>query len=144
MNGHERFSRSVELERGKKRALIAELDETGQRKAAWGMLGGAGAVLSAGIVLGVLSVVEHRRSRDILDEADGEDLGDREQAAYDDAVAARDRYRIGSGVTGGTALGLFVVGGLLFAFDAPQDRKDVAIVPRLSGDHAGATATLRF
>jgi hypothetical protein len=144
LNGHEPFSKSVDLERGKTRALAVDLDETAQRKAAWGLIGGGGAVLSAGIVLGVLSVVEHRKSRDLLDEADGEDLGDEDQVAYDDAISARDRYRIGSGVAAGTALGLFVVGGFLFAFDAPPGPKPIAIVPALSPGHAGAAATIRF
>jgi hypothetical protein len=143
-NGHKRFGRSVELERGKTKALAAELDETGQRKAAWALIGSGGALLSGGIVLGVLSVVEQRKARDLLDEADGEDLSERAQADYDDAVAARDGYRVGSGIAAGTALGLFVLGGVLFGFDAPERKAAFTLLPSLAPGHASAAATLRF
>ncbi|MBL9022064.1 MAG: PEGA domain-containing protein [Myxococcales bacterium] len=143
-NGHKRFARSLELERGKTRTLTAELEETGQRKAAWALIGSGGALLSGGIVLGVLSVVEQRKARDLQDEADGEDLSERAQADYDDAIAARDGYRVGSGITAGTALGLFVLGGVLFGFDAPERRPTLTLVPSLSPGSAAGNMTLRF
>ena len=145
LNGHEPFARSVVLTRGRTDTLVVDLDETDQRKGAWASIGVGAASLTAGIILGVLSVVEHRESRDILDEdEDGSGLNAEAQARYDDAVDARDRYRIGSGVAAGVGLGLFVVGAVLFAFDAPLAPGEIAVLPSVSPEFAGAAARLSF
>lgn len=144
-NGHETHVEKVRLARGKTVERTVDLDMTEQRKAAWALIGTGAAGVTTGIVLGVLSVVEHRESRDILDAApDEDDLSDADQRAYDEAIDARDLYRIGSGVAAGIGLGLVLVGGTLFAFDEPEAAPPIAIEPSLGPASAGATGTFRF
>jgi hypothetical protein len=119
LDGHEPFGQTVQLQAGRSTDLAVDLETTGQRIAAWMLIGGGLAAVGTGIGLGVVSVIEHRKSRDILDEADGQPLDTQQTADYDDAVAARDDFRLGSGIAGAAGLALLVVGGVLFAFDAP-------------------------
>jgi hypothetical protein len=129
--GHHSYARDVHLERGKAETVYVSLERTDQRKAAIALIATGTAAVAAGIVFGVLSVVEHRRAIDIQDQFGGE-LDNEAQAEYDAAIAARDNYRIVSGVTAGTGFGLFLVGGALFVLDDPP------------GASVGATWTHRF
>lgn len=115
------------------------------------LLVSAGVALSAGIGLGIASVIEHRRSRDILQDAvrDEEELL-ASQSAYADAVASRDDLRVASGFAAAAGLGLFVTAGALFAIDEANDdarrppAPPVALAPAVGPGLGGATATLRF
>jgi hypothetical protein len=140
-NGYEPHVESVRLERGTTAHVKVALAETSQRKGAWAAIGLGGASVGVGIVLGVLSVIEHRAASDLLngpiEELDGDDL-DR----YEELIDKRDEYRLGSGVAAGVGLAGFVAGAVLFAFD---DRTpDVTVEPIVSPDRVGAQGTVRF
>ena len=151
LDGHEPRVDDVELVRGETTTLEADLDETPQRIASWVVIGAAAAGLGTGIVLGVLGVVEHRASLELAPSADGTS-GD--QAAYDDTIAARDRYRAGSTAVAGVGLGLFVVGAILYTFDEPDVPAEAkppeegsvgfSLQPLVAPDFGGASATVRF
>ena len=118
-NGHSHWEQSLAVEPTRLLDVVAEPDETLQRKLAYASIGTAGVTAAAAIVLGVFSVIEFRRSREVLfDEGFGTlEAVDR----YREAVSAADDFRVGSGTAGGVALGLFVVGATLFAFDDPSE-----------------------
>ena len=144
LTGHEPFARRVMLEGGRASRVEVDLDETVQRKVAWGFIGGGGALLPGGIVFGVLSVIEHRASRDILSSASGGSFGEEDKRLYDETIARRDDYRVGSGVLGGAALLSFGVGAILFGFDDPPKPRDVSVSTSLSDHEAGASVEVRF
>lgn len=140
-NGYEPYVDTIRLERGTTAHVKVELDETTQRKGAWAAIGLGGASVGVGIVFGVMSVVQHRAASDLLngpiDELDGDDL-DR----YDELIAARNEYRLVSGVAAGLGLAGFVAGAVLFAFD---DRApDFTVEPIVSPDRVGAQGRVRF
>ncbi len=145
-NGYEPWARAVELERGKDRTVEVELEVTSQRIAAALLMGGGAAGLATGIVLGVLSVVEHRASRDFT-QSIGRPLLPDEQAEYAAIIDRRDDYRLVSGVAGGLGLGMFLVGGALFLLDepdVPRPGRDVAVVPLAGPGLAGVVGAFRF
>ncbi len=117
------------------------------------LLAGGGAGITTGIVFGVLSVVEHRRSLDLFQQVDeDEDISEELKAEYQAAIDARDDLRVASGVAAGVGLGMFLTAGALFAIDAegpvPAAPRDVArgprFTPHLAPGSAGASATVRF
>jgi hypothetical protein len=143
-SGHLTHVEKLRLSRGKTALRRVALEMTEQRKAAWALLGTGAAGVSAGIVLGTLSVVEMREARDIEDNAPDEDnLSDDDQRAFDEATAAQETYRLGSGIAAGIGLGLVLVGAGLYAFDEP-DSPQVAIEPSIGPEAAGVTGTVRF
>lgn len=138
-------------------ATPAEAEASTERTAAWFLLVGGGVGISTGVVLGVLSVVEHRRSRDAFEEAarDEEDPSAAARAEYAAAIDARDDFRLASGIAAGTGLGMFLAAGLLFAIDAPDASASASAAPPraparpllrplLGPGLAGARATVRF
>jgi hypothetical protein len=148
LDGHLPSLERVTLERGKTRTLAVDLETTGQRKAAWVLIAVGSAGVAAGIVLGVLAVVEQRKADDL---ERGPNLGPLDQQRIDEYAAAadaRDRYRIGSGVAAGSGLGLFVAGALLYAFDAAKlpppankPRSGLVLVPLLGPAEIGFLPT---
>ena len=148
--------------------MAVELEVTDQRIASWVLLGTGVAGISAGIVLGVLSVIEHRQGRDIQQRSDTGVLTPDEQSDYDAALAARDDFRVGSGVIAGIGLAAVLVGGALYVLDDPlgspgpdarhgaQRRRgteharcertapSVSATPLLTPSSAGAAVTIRF
>jgi hypothetical protein len=144
LTGHEPEARTVQLQRGKTTTVTVDLSETAQRTGAWVAIGSGAAGLSAGIVLGVAAVVEDRAASDL---ARGGDTTTGTE--YEDAVAARDRYRVGSGIAAGTGLGLFVVGAFLFAFDDPPlpnspNEAALSVTPVFGPGSIGASAAAHF
>jgi hypothetical protein len=109
--GHAPRVQQVSLERGKTRAVDIELETTAQRKAAWVLIALGGAGVAGGIVLGALAFVEQRKADDL------EGGFAQPMVGYQDAIDARDRYRVGAGGSAGAGIGLFVTGALLYAFD---------------------------
>ncbi|MEJ7735532.1 MAG: PEGA domain-containing protein [Polyangiaceae bacterium] len=157
LNGHRARDEWIELRRGKETRLAVELRATSQRKGAWAVIATGGASVAAGIGLGVVSVIEHRKARD-LSRGD-EQLGDQEQVEYDVATDKRDDYRIASGFAGGAGLGLFLLGGALYVLDDPAvplvaPRKDArrgrpvpprfTATPLIGPGLAGSSVTYRF
>lgn len=145
--GYETFSARLELDRGRTRSLAVDLEPTTQRTASWILIGTGGAGIAAGVGLGIASVVKHREARDLRSFNDAEDtLSIQDQRAYDAAISARDDFRVGSGIAGGVGLGLFVLGGVLFAIDSPGDSKGDAVSarPTLGPGLAATDVTFRF
>jgi hypothetical protein len=141
---------------GDARAAAPEAPPAGPEHAvALVLLSTAGAAIGVGIGFGVASVVEHRRSRDILQRSvDDEDELLASRGAYAEAISARDDLRVVSGVAAGAGLALFVAAGALFAIDeanrdahggsAPAEPPPVALVPAVGPRGGGASATIRF
>lgn len=132
-NGYQPYVRKVVLARDRRSTWVVELSPTTQRIASWTLLPIGAAAVAAGIVTGVLAVVEQRAAADL--ERGG--VLERERAQYDEAVAAKDQYRVGSGVAAGVGLAMFVTGAFLLAFDAPA-------LPALSVTQSGGAASVSF
>lgn len=145
--GYEPHLREVTIARGAKRELVIDLEATDQRIAAGFLMGGGASALAAGIVFGVLSVVEQRAARALAQEVDGP-LNAEQQAEYAGYIERRDDYRVASGALGGAGLGLFLVGGALFILDEPTvpgaKPGEAAFVPLIAPGYAGGSLTLRF
>jgi hypothetical protein len=145
--GHHPHGEEVVLARGELARLQVELEATDQRTAAWLLMSAGGAGLAAGIALGVAAVVEHRRSQDILEPAADGSISDENQREFDEIIAARDDFRLGSGIAAGIGLGVFLLGGALFILDdpvVPRGDERVSATPILGPDGGGAQLTLRF
>ncbi len=148
LDGHIPHERTVVVARRQKQKIEIELDETPQRKGAWAAIGIGAASVTAGVVLGVLSVVEHRKAAD-LEDGFNDDVDEEDQAAYDEAIEARDTYRLGSAITAGAGLAIFVTGALLFGFDSPDVPKPpgkprVGVTPMIGPDAVGIAAGASF
>ncbi len=151
-NGHASHTERLDLLRGKTRTVAVDLPATNQRTAALALVGTGGVTLSAGIAFGVLAVIKDR-SASSIGRRFNQSLTGNEQQRYDDAIAARDRFRIGAGIAGGVGLGLTALGGFLFAFDSrppptPQKSgrspKALLVVPLFSPTFTGGSAVFRF
>jgi hypothetical protein len=153
LTGHEPYRRELRLRPGETFALSVELETTTQRTVAWWLVSTGAASLGTGIVFGVLAVVRHREASDLAPE-DDEPVHESQRAAYDEAISARDDYRVVSGITAGAGLGLFLVGGALFVLDDPTGSGEdearapegsvLSIQPLLGPTVAGAALGLRF
>jgi hypothetical protein len=125
------------------RAQEVQVQAGPTRTAALALMGSGALGMAAGIAFGVVSVVEHRRSRNIERDAAGE-------LEYQDAIDARDDFRVASGVAGGVGLGLFLVGGALYVLDIPspdpadEQQARVTVMPLAGPGVAGGALTVRF
>jgi hypothetical protein len=135
----------VRVERGKTSRMSIDLESTSQRKVALSLVGTGGAGIATGIALGIASVIHHRTARDIERSNDGRELSAEQTQTRDDAVAARDDFRVGSGIAAGVGLAAFLAGGALLVFDSPRRPTPpttgrAVVRPGL----AGSTLTLTF
>lgn len=151
LDGHEPVARTIVARRGEATKVDVALDITDQRLAADVLLGVGAVGIATGIAFGVVAVVEQRRSSSILDDAGGfANLAPSQLEDYETAIARKDDFRTVSGVVVGSAMSVFVVGGMLFVFDeaeAPEDANDdgrFEILPSAGPDGAGLTTTVRF
>ncbi len=119
-NGHETFTKDLDLERGKKTAFEADLSSTTQRDISYVVLtSAAGFAVVAGVFAG-LAIERDQAAASLLDARETRELSQTEVADYDDARKDRNLYTgIGIGVgAGGAALALLGIG--LFVFDKPR------------------------
>jgi hypothetical protein len=114
MNGHEPFSREIIVTRDEKRSLEAALPSTGQRTAAWLLIGTGTMALLAGGGLMVGAFVREQSAKGITHRT-ADDI-----RAYNDAVDSRNELRTAGIVTAGAGLGVVVIGAFLYAFDEPR------------------------
>ncbi|HVY47255.1 MAG TPA: hypothetical protein VHB21_15310, partial [Minicystis sp.] len=115
MNGHEPFSREIVVSRDEERTLKAALVETGQRTAAWVLIGtGTTAVLAGGGLM-VAAVLREQSAKRIAADLNSDGI-----SAFNDAVSSRNELRTAGIVTAGAGLAVGAVGVLLFAFDEPR------------------------
>jgi len=119
-NGYQAFTREVTLTRGQATTLPVALRSSGQRKAAWVVLGAGAAAVIAGGVFTALAFVEQSDAQNVLDAKARGNIGQGDVDAENSALAARDRWRTAAIASFGGAVGLALVGGALYAFDRPN------------------------
>ncbi len=121
-NGAYAFTRDIDVKRGEKLTLRAELPSTKQRVWSWVFFsaGALGALSGAGLALGAAE--QQNQAKALLAKRDAEGLTSAEASRYEDATSQRDTLRIGSGVGFGTAVVLGGTGFLLYVFDQPTVR----------------------
>jgi hypothetical protein len=121
LNGRQAFSSRVDLRRGEKRTLEADLPATGQRTASWVLIGtGAGAVLAGG-VLGFVSLQKQREAEDIRDASKSD--GNRPQSdvgRYEDLRQSRDDFRLAAIISTSAGVAVGSLGLVLRLFDQPR------------------------
>lgn len=119
-NGHETYTKDLDLERGKQTAFEADLSSTTQRDISYVVLTtAAGFGVVAGVFAG-LAIERDQAAVSLLDARETRELSQAEVADYDDARKDRNLYTgIGIGVgAGGAALALLGIG--LHVFDKPR------------------------
>lgn len=119
-NGYEAFSREVTLAHGGSAKLDPKLAQSGQRTAAWVVLGAAGAAAIGGGVFTALAFVEQSNAQSVLDAKNRGPIQRGDLASYDSAVSTRDQWRTAAVASFGAAAGLLLVGGVLYFFDQPR------------------------
>jgi tetratricopeptide (TPR) repeat protein len=119
-NGRKAFTREVALARGQATTLPVKLESSGQRKAAWVVLGAGGAALVAGGVFTALALVEQGDAQRVLDAQAKGNISQSDVDAENSALAARDRWRTAAIASFGGAAGLALIGGALYVFDRPS------------------------
>lgn len=119
-NGRRPFARELTLARGERRTLTAPLEATGQRTAAWVLLGASAAGVGASGALAWLAKGSQDDAQDVLGRRDRVGLEPGEVVEYEDARDLRDAYRSASFASLGLGLALGVTGTILFAFDRPR------------------------
>lgn len=130
--------RALTLGRGTTEELNVTLSPTRQRRVSLGLLiGGAGALV-AGSVLGALALSAQSRAQQFLDRRSAGNVTGAQLADYDDAVTARNRYRVAAVVGLGTAAGLLAASLILYELDEPDPRDLLA--PRPDGATAAGSA----
>ena len=125
--GFHPFARRIDLRRGARESLDVDLEATGQRAAAIGLLTTGGLGLTVGIVLGALAVDADRSSR---------------------TEAAGD-FRTASGIIGIGGVVVLVTGGTLLILDEPAvptqpTDTSLSLSPVLGPQRVGAGLTARF
>jgi len=123
LNGHEAFTREVEVSRGEKARVDAKLDATTQRNTSWVLMGiGAGGVLAGG-VLGAVALRKESRANDIVDASyDTGNLPPSELGRYESLRSERDDFRLAALITGGAGVVVGATGLVLHLFDEPRVR----------------------
>jgi hypothetical protein len=122
-SGHKVVIRTLELERGKTQTLHVDLEPTRQRKAANVLfITGAGA-LAAGVIFGGLAIHAESSAQDFLARKERGNVSAQALSDYDDAVAARERYRIATAVSLASSAGLFITGFFLYELDRPASEE---------------------
>ena len=120
-NGHDAFTREVEVTRGERRQVDAKLQSTGQRTTSWVLMGiGAGGLVASG-VLGFVSLSKESKARDIRDQSRGAgNLSPDDRARYDSLRSSRDDFRLAALISGGAGLVVGATGLVLHQFDQPR------------------------
>lgn len=119
-NGYKAFSREVTLAHGGSATIDAKLEQSGQRTAAWIVLGAAGAAAIAGGVFTGLAFAEQSDAQSVLDAKNRGPIMGSDLASYNSDVSTRDQWRTVAIASFGGAAGLLLVGGVLYFFDQPH------------------------
>lgn len=119
-NGRKRWEQRLELARGDRTSLEAELETTGQRIAAWTFVGSAGVTAILGGLAALGAGGANRDARHLNEKRELGGLTSAELADYDALLADRRTFR-------GAAIGLLsttavlgLTGLLLYLFDEPD------------------------
>lgn len=121
LNGRQAFSSRLQLRRGEKRTLEADLPATGQRTASWVLIGtGAGAIVAGG-VLGFVSLQKQQKAEDIRDSSEGEgNQPASEVSRYEDLRQSRDDFRLAAIISTSAGVAVGSLGLVLRFFDEPR------------------------
>ena len=118
--GRHGWSREIEVARGERLELDAELDATGQRKLSYWVMGASLVSFGAAGAFGLFANGDDGDASDILALRDERALTPQEVVDYRDAVAARDVNKsrmVGFAIAGGV---LATTGVLLYLIDMPR------------------------
>ncbi|HEX8789994.1 MAG TPA: PEGA domain-containing protein [Polyangiaceae bacterium] len=160
-NGYKAFSREVTLAHGGSATIAAKLETSGQRTAAWIVLGTAGAAAIAGGVFTGLALAEQSNAQSILDAKNRGPIMGSDLSSYNSDVSARDQWRTVAIASFGGAAGLLLVGGVLYFFDQPhveagpppsetprpapkKEPMEMGVLPWIAPNGAGAAVGGRF
>jgi hypothetical protein len=119
-NGHETWEKEIDLDRGKKHVVEADLSSTTQRDLSYAVFAGAGAFAATGIVFGALAIERQTKASGLLDDRQSRALSQAELKEYEDAKKARTLYTGISIGTAGGGVALAILGTGLIVFDKPR------------------------
>jgi hypothetical protein len=140
--GRRAWTKEVALARGDKLTLEVDLESTRQRRVSKWMMGGAGALVIASGVCGVIATVAGHDAREIDDRRKTGGITLAEQERYVELKAKRDDYRATALVLGGVALAAGAAAALLYYFDTPEVAAPVT--PIVTSEGAGVAITGAF
>jgi tetratricopeptide (TPR) repeat protein len=121
VNGRQAFSSRLQLRRGEKRTLEADLPPTGQRTASWVLIGTGAAAIVTGGVLGFVSLQKQQQAEDIRDssESDGNQPAS-DISRYEDLRQSRDDFRLAAIISTSAGVAVGSLGLVLRLFDEPR------------------------
>lgn len=120
-SGRKPYSREIELARGERVDLDADLDRTTQRYASYALVGTGIAGVVVGGVFGALALGEQGRAQGIREETQQRgSVAGAKRAEYLDALERRDTWRQVATVTAGIGAALGAGGILLYLTDVPS------------------------
>lgn len=162
-NGSLAWTKEVDLVRGESQKLDPQLATSAQRTASYVVLGFAAGAIVTGGVFTVLALGKQSDAQGVLDEKAVGNISPSRLADYEDARAARDRWKMGALIGFGVGAALATTGILLFAFDRPKTpamelepskpgptkeppkpSMEATVVPIVSPGFAGASFHLAF
>jgi hypothetical protein len=132
-NGRKVVRVETELGPGEKRTVEAQLEWTGERRAAMALFVTSAAAFGGGMFLSALAIREENQAEGILGRKASSNIRPGDLADYDNAIRTRDQFRTAAVVSFAASAGALVTGAVLFAFDKP-DLKEV--LPRRSKERA--------
>ncbi len=118
--GRKPYSKEVDLARGERATLDADLSVTGQRSASYIVLGTGLAGLATGGVFTFLALRHEGQAQDINSARQTDNVSRADVAAYEDHVTKRDDFRLASAVAFGAGTLLTISSVLLMTFDDPK------------------------
>jgi hypothetical protein len=121
--GHQAVSREVDLLPGKSESLRFTLEPTRQRRVAMALFVGSAAALATGVVFGALTLRAEQQAKDFLSAQAQGNVSREQLSEYDEDVANRNRYRIATGVSLASAVGLGTTAFFLFELDQPSSEQ---------------------
>ena len=145
--GRRPFTRELILERGQVLAINPELETTDQRRAAYFVLAGAGALAVGGAIGAIVALDQQAQARALgLPEVGTTSLSESAAAARNRAIAGRDDARTAAYVLFGGAAVAAATGGLMYLFDratvdAPRARAAPIVTPIVTPDTIGAAVS---
>jgi tetratricopeptide (TPR) repeat protein len=120
LDGHEPWTRRIEVERDKAVPLDANLVWTQQRKIAWATISVGIAGVLSGAVLGGLALDRQSRALSLLGKTDTQALSIDERETFNLAVRERNDFGQAAAVTGIASALVLATGVGLYAFDKPS------------------------
>ena len=148
--GHRPWSREVTLKRGQRLVLDASLQHTGQRKASYVVLAGAGALAIAGGITFSLALKSGGEASDLNDKRESEGITAAERDEYVELVERRDDRMTMTYVLLGAAGAVAASGVLLYFMDNPSAEVDgsagvsLTVAPAAGADSVGLALGGRF